>query len=338
MNGRVENDINIFSKIEEELVHYPEYVVSWYYYLKANEQEATTCRDYIRKITHYLKFINEDILKVKPTDLNENNIINYFLKIKYREDGSETSLSYKQSIWSCLNNFYMFMYKREYISTDYFNKAGVVRPKNKKNDLDKINKKRELLTQEDFKRILNAIDTGVGSKKAKTYQKTYHNRDKAIMLIFMTTGMRKTALSEINVEDIDFDKHELTIIDKGNKLHTYYLSDYVINVINDWMIDRYFLLGGRKATPLFISRDSNRMSGTSIVKLVDKYAYEALGYHISPHKLRSGLASILYEESKDIEYVRRVIGHSNATTTQRYIITDNKEREKAASFVCGLLE
>ena len=73
-------------------------------------------------------------------------------------------------------------------------------------------------------------------------------------------------------------------------------------------------------------------------ELVDKYAYKALGYHISPHKLRSGLASILYEEKHDIEFVRRVIGHSNVATTQRYIVTNNAEREETANIMGNIFK
>ena len=55
--------------------------------------------------------------------------------------------------------------------------------------------------------------------------------------------------------------------------------------------------------------------------------------HVSPHKIRAGVASILYEETKDIEFVRRAIGHTNVATTQRYIRTENKEREKASKLL-----
>ena len=108
------------------------------------------------------------------------------------------------------------------------------------------------------------------------------------MLIFMTTGVRKTALEEINIEDIDLDNNILYVTDKGHKRHEYYLNDKTIAAIKDWINDRYYLIGNDNGA-LFISRDNKRMCGNSIAKLVNKYAYEALGYHISPHKLRSGL-------------------------------------------------
>ena len=192
-----------------------------------------------------------------------------------------------------------------------------------------------LLTQNDFNKILAAVDTGVCSKKAKGYQEKYRNRDRCIMLIFMTTGIRKTALAEININDIDLDNHKLCVMDKGHILHEYYLNDITCDSIKKWVYDRSNI--NLNTDALFISRENKRMCGNSITKLVDKYAYNALGYHISPHKLRSGLVSIIYEETGDIEFVRRVIGHSNVSTTQRYIVTDNTEREQTAKIMGDLL-
>lgn len=331
MNGRVEIDMEIFRKIENQIIYYPEYVISWYYYLKANEQSAMSCRDYINKIIHFLEFINNDIKGIKLNDIDENIITQYMIHVKYKVNGTETSISYRQGVWSCLNNFFNFIYIRNLVDKNYFKIADIERPKG--SDLDRINRNRTLLTKDDFKNILSAIENGVGSNKAKGYQKTFKNRDKAIFLIFMTTGMRKTALEEININDIDFDNNTLYSIDKGHKLHTYYLSDDVLKTIKDWMADRQYLLGDNSTEALFISSENKRMHGNTISKLVDKYANNVLGYHISPHKLRSGFASIMYEETGDIEFVRRVVGHSQVSTTQRYIVTNNKEREEAVNIM-----
>lgn len=336
MNGRVEKDMKIFKQLEGKLNDYPQFITSWYFYLKANKQSAMTCRTYINIITYFLEFVNKDIKSVSVNDFNEDMITMFFLKVQIKNKETETSISYRQCVWSCLNNFFKFLYKRKIIDNNYFELSGIERPKG--NDLERINNNRILLNQSDFAKILQAVDNGVGSNKAKGYQEKYKNRDKAILMIFMTTGIRKTALEEINVTDINFDTNTLSIIDKGHKSFTYYLTDDTINVLHKWLIDRYFILGKKDNGALFISKEKKRMCGNSIVKLVDKYATAALGYHISPHKLRSGLASIIYEETGDIEFTRRVIGHSNITTTQRYIVTNNGERKEAANIMANLLK
>ena len=108
MNGRVENDMKIFNSIETQLIEYPKFVVSWYYYLKANGKSAMSCNEYVHKIRRFLEYVDNDISIIEPKDFNEDIITQYFLKIKFKEDGTETSLSYRQGEWSCLNNFFGF--------------------------------------------------------------------------------------------------------------------------------------------------------------------------------------------------------------------------------------
>ena len=247
---------------------------------------------------------------------------------------TETSDSYKQCVWSCLNNFFGFLEDRNMIKRNYLRVANIKRPKNK--DLQRINNERKLLTQEDFSNILEAVRNGAGSNKARGYQEKFKNRDLSILLVFMTTGMRKTALEEINIDDIDIERHMISIIDKGHIVHEYYLNEMVCDALNNWLYDRSLIVDENEKA-LFISKEKRRMCGNSITKLVDKYAREGLGYHISPHKLRSGLVSIMYEQTGDAEFCRRMIGHKNISTTQRYIVTNNKEKEKASEIMNNLL-
>ena len=192
--------------------------------------------------------------------------------------------------------------------------------------------------KEDFNEILKCVQNGVGSHKAKEHQKNMRNRDILIMLLFMQTGMRKTALSEINIDDIDLSKRELLVIDKGNKRHIYYLTDDVVKYLKLWLLQRDKILGDNYSDALFISENKTRLSNNAIYKLVEKYCEEALDERISPHKLRSGFCSILYNETKDAEFVRRAVGHSNISTTQRYIVTDNSEKERAANLINNLIK
>ena len=342
MRGRIENDLSIYNWCEINIHEFPLFARKWYWDLKANEVTAMSCKQYLTTLKKFLTYVNTNIKIIKPTDLTEDIIINYFIESKFvtkKVNGQfikmESSDSYKQGIWSCLNNFFDYLESQGIIEKNYIKALKIKRPKNR--DLDRINRDRILLTKDDFKKIINAIENGVGSSGSQKYQYKYRNRDMSIMLLFMTTGMRKTALREINIDDIDLNNKKIVVVDKGHKIHEYSLADNVIEYLNNWLLDRRLYLGVHKTDALFISRNLTRISGQSISELIDKYAYAALGYHISPHKLRSGLSSILYKETHDLEYVRRVIGHANITTTQRYVVTDNKEREKAANYISGFL-
>lgn len=340
MNGRIESDFQTFKIVEAKLDDMPQYVTDWYYHLKANENSAKTCKDFVNKVGRFLLYINPDIKKVKLKDIDEDIVTRYFIDIQTKtcchngiESTEYTSFSYRQSVWSCLNNFFKYLTSKKKIPYNYLN--NIDKPKG--NDLPRINRTRKLLTEEDFNAMLESVKRGVGTDKAKSYQRRYKTRDICIMTLFMTTGMRESALTEINIDDIDFENKKLNIMDKGFVSHEYVLSDSTIRTISDWLDDRIFLVGGKKIQPLFISNNGTRITANGLYKLIKKYSKDALGYEVSPHKLRSGLASIIYSKTKDIEFTRRVIGHSDLSTTQRYIVTDNNEREIASNIMENLL-
>lgn len=335
MPGRLENEIKKEQAILTKLQIMPKYVSEWYYNLKASQRTITTLRDYVNKIHNFLFFINPNISQVEIKDINLSNVQRFFISIQTKETDGQivyTSDSYQQTIWCCLNSFLEFLKETGRIDKNYM--KMIAKPKNK--DLEKINEHRMLLTKSDFNKILQSVKYGAGSEKAKSFQDRLKRRDMAIMLLFMTTGMRKTALTEINIEDVKFDVDVLYVTDKGDKHHTYVLSEKTLNALSNWMYDRQEWDNGT-TNALFITERGDRISPSAIYKLVNKYCQDALGYHISPHKLRSGFCSILYQETGNAEFVRRAVGHSNIATTQRYIVTDNKEREQASELIDNML-
>lgn len=338
MQGRLEGEIKRERNINNTLSQLPQFVTEWYYNLKASKKTAASCIDYTNKIRRFLTYINSNPKLVTPNDITLSVVQQYFISIQTKEDAEGnlvyTSDSYQQTVWCCLNNLFDFLVETNQMDKNHM--KMITKPKNK--DLDRINEHRILLTKKDFNAIINAVKEGTGSHKARAFQDSLRNRDMAIIFLFMTTGMRKTALSEINISDLDMDNEVLYVVDKGNKKHSYKLSDKTYDAIYWWLEDREDILDGEYNDALFISDTKERLSSAAIYKLVCKYCEGALGYHISPHKLRAGFCSILYNETGDVEFVRRAVGHSNVATTQRYIVTKNVEKEKAVSIIDGLLK
>lgn len=336
MNGRLENEIKQEKVIMSTLATMPYFATEWYINLKASKKEMSSCNDFVNKLRRFLMFINDDIINIKPNDITLSDTERYFVHIQKKKDKNGnllyTSDSYRYSIWCALHNFFRFMVNRHYLKENYVDLID--RPKN--NDLDRINANRILLTKSDFNKIIHAVNQGVGSTRAIAHQRQLRSRDLSIFMLFMTTGMRREALSEINIGDIDLEKRELVVIDKGGKRHSYHLSDKVVSCIDEWIATRKNIKN-EDSKALFISHNGKRLTGSAIYKLVEKYCDSALGYHISPHKIRSGFCSILYEEKGDIEFVRRAVKHSNIATTQRYIVTKQTEQEEASKFISDFL-
>lgn len=323
MPARLENEMKITNSIEDMLKGMPTYVVEWHNNLHAGKKTAATRRDFIRKVHRFLTFIDTDVSKVTCDDITSSRVTQYYISIstKQNADGSlsETSVSYQQNIYTALKNFLGFLEKKGYIESNYIEEID--RPKG--DDLERINEHRIKLDKRDFKRVLH--------KAAMERDPVYRYRDGAILNILMSTGMRETALRIINISDIDFQKQTLVTIDKGSnngKYQIYPLNDETIKVIKKWLeyrkcFEKY------PSDALFLNYQGERISCKGISRIVDKYFTQALGRHVSPHKIRGGVISILYEETGNIEFVRRAIGQSKVETTQRYIKTKDDERAQA---------
>ena len=156
-------------------------------------------------------------------------------------------------------------------------------------------------------------------------QKEWRTRDKAIMLTFITTGMRETALCEIDINRIDFSNRTIVVTDKENKDNSYTMTPELISAYYDWLDDREKKLDGRECDALFISNRRERLTSRSVIDLVRKYTFEGIGKEVSPHRLRAAYGNILLKETGDIYFVSKAMKHANVQTTEIYI--EDNERD-----------
>lgn len=334
MQGRLETEMKKQEKINKMLNSLPKYVTEWFMNLKASRKTIASCIDYVQKIKKFLTYINNEPINVEPKDITLQAVESYMIasQTKRNRNGmiEYTSDSHQIAVWCALNSFLTFLYNRKYIDEIYT--ENIDKPKNK--DLDRINENRVLLTQNDFKKIIRVIQKG--EVKGKKFQALLKNRDLLIVSLFMSTGMRETALLQINISDFDLKKNKLIIVDKGNKTHSYPLNEQIINLYTQWLEDRENIVN-KNEDALFINTSGERLTSSGIIKIIKRYTKAALGKELSPHKLRAGFCSILYDKTHDAEFVRRAVGHSNVNTTQRYIRTNNDERKKASEIINDII-
>lgn len=324
MKGRLEHDMRNKRNAQQLLSTMPEYVTDFYYNIQSST-EPTTRLEYIKKIKNFLDFANTDIKKIDDTIVGR-----YFEKINYTNDNTygerQTSFSYRQMCWSVLNKFFDYLERKGIVDKNPVRETS--RPRNK-DDVKRIK-----LDIDDLNAILKSVKYGAGSCVARARQENWKERDMLIMFLFMNTGMRKTALSEINLEDISFDDKKLTVIDKRNTKQIYTINDEMEQVIKTWLKKREELLGDVSCDALFISTHRQRMCEKAIYDLVRKYSEQGLGFKISPHKLRAAFVTIYYDASgHDIEATRRAVGHKDVSITSRYIVKDNNDRDNAINFM-----
>lgn len=333
MKGRLEHSLKIENNIKELLAQLPQYVTEYYYEFKSGRQ-PTACREYIRKISKFLYFINSSNVKsIKINEISKFDITRFLDSIEYIIDKNgnkrQASLSYRKCYHSVLKSFFDFLLENDYITENPMNKIKRVRGE------DFVDRK--FLTEEELREILVAIECGAGNRRAVAMQYKWKSRDKAIIMLFMQTGIRETALSEINVEDIDFDNHLIrSVIEKGHKEKMFTMSLQLEKAILDWMNDRKEILNkGTQEDALFISKSKMRITQKSLSNIVEKYTKEALGYSVTPHKLRASFANIMLEKTNENIYVvQQLLGHARTETTKIYLKNNiNQYNDMAADIM-----
>lgn len=325
IKGRLENELKTRKNIEKLLAQMPECVTGYYYSIRSSV-EVVTCMNYIRVLYDFNRFLNgKDITQIDSVIIGM-----YFEKIDYvrSEEGVQrkTSAAYKQKAWTALNQFYDYLLSEEYIKKNPV--SNIKRPKN----TDVV--ERKFLSMDDLNKILKNAENGCGSKNAILAQHDWRDRDVLILYLFMNTGMRRTALSEINVEDVSFENKTITVIDKRHKTQIYNMTDELESLIKKWLTRRERLLNGVQTDALFISNQRTRLTDKSIYRLVKKYSQNIVKGGISPHKLRAAFVTLFYEASGgDIKATCEAVGHADISTTSLYIVKKNNSRADAANFM-----
>jgi site-specific recombinase XerD len=159
-------------------------------------------------------------------------------------------------------------------------------------------------------------------------------RDRAMLAVLFSTGMRVSELCSLNRDMISFERGELSVRGKGGKIRPVYLSDEARDHIKAWLDGRTDVDGALfiriPKNKAFAKYDDLRLTARSVQRIVKQRATAAgiVGKQVSPHTLRHSFATDLLRNGADIRSVQAMLGHSSVTTTQIYThVTDTQLRE-----------
>lgn len=206
-------------------------------------------------------------------------------------------------------------------------------------DLAKIKERSlDLISVSELNRLLEApLKNNENNKKDNTLK---NSRDKAILELFFSTGLRLSELCSLN-RDLDLSKDEFSIRGKGEKVRVVFLSESAKVAIREYLKNRKDL-----DEPLFIQYSRNigksnspagkegRLTPRSIERIVKYYAIKAgISKKVTPHVIRHSFATDLLSNGADIRSVQMMLGHANIATTQIYThITDKQLRDVHKKF------
>ena len=148
-------------------------------------------------------------------------------------------------------------------------------------------------------------------------------RDRAILELLYSSGLRLSEIERSNVCDVDLADRAMTILGKGGKTRIVPVGRHAITAIKSWLQRRQALVSNIEEKALFVSRSGNRLGARAIQKRVEYWAKrQGLDRSVHPHMLRHSFASHMLESSSDLRAVQELLGHSDISTTQVYTHLD----------------
>jgi integrase/recombinase XerC len=147
-------------------------------------------------------------------------------------------------------------------------------------------------------------------------------RDKAIMELFYSSGLRLSELTALDVNDIDLSDRTVRVTGKGNKTRIVPVGRYAVEAIIGWKRERA-AVAGRGEPALFVAHTGQRLGPRAIQLRIAAWAKrQGIGVHVHPHMFRHSFATHLLESSQDLRGVQELLGHANISTTQVYTHLD----------------
>jgi site-specific recombinase XerD len=324
MNGWIEKNEKLKQQIEKHLQTLPQVFTEFYVDMQGDGKSYTTIKNYLGYVEHFMNYVtNGNVSDDWYCNIKPSLIKKYIISLSTRKVGNQiikSSDDYQALRWSAINTFFRFlMIDHEDITQNPMLKTK--RPK--------INTEHSVtyLTKEEIAEVMDSI--------GKNYTGKMLTRDRAIVGLSLATGIRVSALVQINVEDVDFDNNTIKVVEKRTKTKTIQFGDNTKALLQDWMTTREQYYGDVDTSALFLSQWKRRITTNGVRDLVSKYT-KNLNKHITPHKLRATAATQAAAAGVNVQTIQAMYNHSSIQTTMRYVTALNSDKKKAINIMDNL--
>lgn len=246
-----------------------------------------TIRAYENDINEFLSFIGE-----KRFDVTD---VRLFIVSLMRRKTSRRTVARKLS---AIRSFLRYLQRKGIISN---NPAAVVRTPRQPRRLP------DVLTEEEAMRLMEA-PLGTDSR--------FRLRDRAILELLYSTGLRVGELVSLRLGDIDRTSGYIRVKGKRAKERVVPVGRTAMNALLQYIHSDE--CSSRKSDYVFINRYGKRLSDRFIRRIIAEYSHLAVGKRLHPHTLRHSFATHLLNNGCDIRYLQEMLGHSRISTTQLY--------------------
>lgn len=326
MSGIQEFNNKYMNKINNALSNSPDYIKGFVDYM--SNASITTKYSYMY---HAINFITETNKSIK--DLTFDDFSSYISNSKYKRNGEFNTSSYRILIYSALKKFNQYLFTTKRISDNYM--LHVERPKSIESQSTILKRDNGFLTKKEVEKYIKTIEDN-NINKYRNVGETWNKRDLLIVKIFLSTGIRCSALNKLDITSVNFKNKTLIVTDKGDKVKLFNLSDELLDDIKEWLTIRKERIQDDNIA-LFISNRKKRMEQLTIYNVVNKYSKNIKNKNITPHKLRATYGTTLYDVTGDIYFVQDCMGHSNPKTTELYVRGKKHNTSKAMDIMSKLI-
>ena len=227
------------------------------------------------------------------TNVSEGDIRGYLEKLSKLKYGKNSVARKVISV----RNFYKFLLKSKKIKSSPF--KYILTPKHEK-------KLPSYLTEQETVALLRAAEG----------RDFLSLRDRAILELIYSTGIRVSELTGLNVRDVDVINEEIKVLGKGAKERIVPAGETAINILRGYMKE---LAKVRPEGTLFINKNKTRLTPRSVARMIKKYSLKAgIEKKVTPHTLRHSFATHLLDRGAGLRDVQEMLGHANLSTTQIY--------------------
>lgn len=276
-----------------------------------------TVTNYDHYLTRFLEYSKND----DPKKLTESMVREYRLWLN-RQPGTKIGRNV-DTLKRKTQNYYLIAL-RAFLK--YIRKKGIDSLNPERIELAKVPERSlDLISTAELNRLMDAPDVST----------VRGLRDRAILELLFSTGLRVSELCALSQEDVDLTRDEFSVRGKGDKVRVVFLSNTARNAIKAYLKERkdfddaMFINYGKQSKADEIKNKELRLTSRSIQRILKRYATIAgITRKVTPHVIRHSFATDLLSNGADLRSVQALLGHANIATTQIYThVTDKHLRD-----------